>query len=332
MSYSAVVRQAVVMNPDIDGDGVFAMLGIILSSKKYLGDDEYIININVATHMLLGRNPNKSEMAHFKNGFQELINQGLIELKFDFDQYTSVIVAPFCNQTIKKGEIWTRIPLEAIHKIMGLDSVNCRDVLRLYIAMVFARNASKSMGEYRFKIITSTQGYFAKKLNLNYRTISKYIELLRRLNLIILARPKYEKGTEKGLQCYYALYEDYQSLRDFVNETGKKYHIEYYKDSELAQDEIDGLHLRKYIAKYTWMKRGKEYPLEEVAEIKKAIEWYNKRNLEYYNRCLEEGVECELVQKNMSVFKKYDLSEYEDVKPKRIFDLDTFNPESSVGS
>ena len=171
-----------------------------------------------------------------------------------------------------------------------------------------------------------------KKLNLNYRTISKYIELLRRLNLIILARPKYEKGAEKGLQCYYALYEDYQSLRDFVNETGKKYHIEYYKGSELAQDEIDGLHLRKYIAKYTWMKRGKEYPLEEVAEIKKAIEWYNKRNLEYYNRCIEEGVECELVQKNMSVFKKYDLSEYEDVKPKRIFDLDTFNPESSVGS
>ena len=48
MSYSAVVRQAVVMNPDIDGDGVFAMLGIILSSKKYLGDDEYIINVNEA--------------------------------------------------------------------------------------------------------------------------------------------------------------------------------------------------------------------------------------------------------------------------------------------
>ena len=92
------------------------------------------------------------------------------------------------------------------------------------------------------------------------------------------------------------------------------------------------------IYKLTCLKNGRIYVGQtknfgrRMRDHARAVQNYNDRQMAVYQNCLKKGKPCELVQKDMSIFDKYDFSEYEQTKPEVIFDLDTFNPESSVGS
>lgn len=318
----------------LSGNAIMAMLGLKFSSTRYIAEDEFIVDYQTALYYLY-EDDYQNHLDQFKDGLEELKKKRLyIELK-DISKTAKVCKGSFFS-SMELDAGWIRISLKNIRKVLSADGINSRNLLKLYIEMLLSRNGSYKLDpKFRYKIMTMPVNYYSKVLNLNERTISKYISVLCKLKLIVKAKPKHTDIGGNFLRNYYAAYSDVKLLEEYLKkEVSTSYQICYTEKEVDQQKEIISFanDSRKKLAKYIWLLKGKEYPSHEVYEIKKAVQNYNDRQMAVYQNCLKKGKPCELVQKDMSIFDKYDFSEYEQTKPEVIFDLDTFNPESSVGS
>lgn len=338
MKSSITVDFSIIRDKQLNADEVHTLIGLLFSAQSLGKKNTYFVNYEDALYSMYEKLP---DLGSFKLGVKALEKKGLIKLKEDISSVSKVFSIPFISKP--KPGFWMTIKRNDILKITSCKRINKKELLRFYILLLSMRDVSRSLDDkYKFKIVNVGHALIEREVGLSDKTVSSYLKLLSSKKLIVVAKPRTSFAVHSYFRNLYAAYEDKDILTSYVmNEYIDVYNVlgedEVDEDNHVVIDlnsmmEEKRNNSRKRLAMYGWMLRGKEYPIEDVYEIKKAVEEYNKRQRERYLEKLDTDNPCELVQKDMSIFDGYDFTQLERLDNIKVAGSEVFDAVSSVGS
>lgn len=173
---------------------------------------------------------------------------------------------------------FTIITKEEVDKIKEVDI----DLFKYYIYIIKSlnRNIVISLnGISKSKIIGMINSeYFCSELEISKSTLTRYNNKLTKHNILYIIHNKNGNKTNN----IYSRYEDREYADEYVVQNNKK--VEHSSAS----------YNRSLSQKYNFLKKGKKYSKEEIEQIRKFCE--------DYNRYVDENPNCGITKKDMSVF------------------------------
>lgn len=294
---------------------VFVMTAISLVAESTEREGVYYVNYEDAMYFAFGKKFSYNDSMRFHFGLSSLENRGFFSVEEKINSHIVIAKVPFIVTPCEHH--FVVIKRSDINRIFLSDIPNPKMLLTFYIQLMAMRDGSRQLDkEFRFKIVHMAKSFISKSTELNIKTVREYIKQLSSLKLIVVACPKRScNDKERHVTCLYSSYEDIDALTSYIN----KYHSgKYYAPGTYFNDEYETLsyeekanRYRGYLSKYRWLKEGKTYSREEVYQIKKACEEYNRKQLAKQKENLEKDMDFYPKLKDMSVFDDYDFSDLE---------------------
>lgn len=305
------IKYSLIKNNYLTCEEVFTMIAISLAAEKTNKDGLYYVNYEDSIYFSLRKVYTRNDYTRFCLGLSALEKRGLFNVEEKINSHIVIAKVPFLVD--KKDTNYILLEINEINRILDGNLGEAIRLLKFYIQLLSMRDGSKMIkNEYRFKIIHMPQWYIKKETGLNIKSIAKYLKTLEEKRVIAVSCPKNNSGAgRKKLSNFYSRYKDINILANYVDEIGKGRYLSPYGDFNEVSSIEKMNRSRSYLAKYRWFKEGKTYSREEVYQIKKACEEYNRKQLAKQKENLEKDMDFYPKLKDMSVFDDYDFSDLE---------------------
>lgn len=296
-------------------DEVFTMVAIELAAEPSMKEGVFYVNYERALYITLGKMYTRSDWTRFLEAINELTKKGLFIVQDNLNNRMVLAKIPFIDTIVTRH--FVILDKDEINKIFSSNVANSRMILTFYILLLSMRDGAWFLDKrVRYKVVHMSKSFIAKYTGVNIKTVSEYVQRLASLKVIAIASPKrLYSDTYRNLSCLYSSYSDLEALNIYID----LYHPGRYNilgssfpdDFEALSDDERANRRRSYLTKYRWLKEGKTYSREEVYQIKKACEEYNRKQLAKQKENLEKDMDFYPKLKDMSVFDDYDFSDLE---------------------
>ena len=270
--------------------------------------DDLLFTISYIGYLIYGREITRTETDFVQQGFKELIDRGVIRVNavLKRSEYVCNIQGLYFEQGT---EFFVTVSYDELRKVMNIPTrSNKGKLFRYFVSVVGHFNQSKHVDkEFRGRIcgisLESMNRLIPKKTAICYNNLLtdyKLLYIFRSEDIIIT-----DTEITRVANCY-SRYED----KDLCIKFAVNYQSWYGWNTKksLRKMDLDNANRSRSLAqKYNNLCKGKEYDIETVRDIYQwAVNW-NRTHIAIYKDELSKGNSPDLIQKDMTVFERYNI-------------------------
>lgn len=242
------ISNEVIKDENLSDDAlvVYVFLQILTYSPNY---ESVTFNAAQIVDQAYGEINSHSVKDKVKVGLKDIIDNGYLDIVKESPRWWRIFMTSY--KVSEEG--YTAVEAENIRKIIDDEAIRNKPLIVRYYLLLLTTIYSKT------KVGTFDQSWFCDKLKISKQTLSKYTTILEDKKLIAVYR-----SALKHVSNTYGRYEDKELVK-----------IEGGKRSQGREAHENANVKRKYVAMYRQFLEGKDYDIETLKEILKAMQARN---------------------------------------------------------
>lgn len=265
--------------------------------------EQYFISINHLSFIMFKRIGKRRDIEFIRSGLDNLIENKFIRIVSKNSSFEYILDLSSINYDIEKDGYYISISLQEVRDILGIKGIRKGRLLKYFLTICSCfNNSSKIEEKYKNKIAMVTLETLSNNSKLPYDTCIKYNNLLEKNNLIFIHRNVNRFGSydEKNKFNHYCKCNDIDILKEYLKSDSRF-------DSEMSDSAMSNYN-RSMAQKYNALCKGKVYSKNVLREIYDYCVMWNQKKQREYDDAVSKGFSPTLLQKDMSIFEKFDLT------------------------